>query len=110
LRPGIKGISENIRVRSIVGRFLEHSRILLVNNGGKEMIYISSADWMERNMDRRVEILFPLENGSIRKTVKNILEVYLKDTLNARILSNDGSYSFVYKRGKKCVDSQSWFL
>jgi len=110
LRPGIKGVSDNIRVRSIVGRFLEHSRILLVNNAGKEMIYISSADWMERNMDRRVEILYPLENGPIRKMVKNILEVYLKDTVNARLLNNDGSYSFVDKRGKKCVDSQAWFL
>ncbi|NMC27996.1 MAG: polyphosphate kinase 1 [Syntrophomonadaceae bacterium] len=109
LRPGIKGVSDNIRVRSIVGRFLEHSRVLLVHNSGKEQIYISSADWMERNMDRRVEILFPIESKDIRNKVKTILEIYLQDTVNARILNSDGSYRPVDKRGKKSIDSQAIF-
>jgi len=93
LRPGLAGVSENIRVRSIVGRYLEHSRIYCFCNGGSEDVYIASADWMERNMDRRVEILVPVEDPEARKRVRHILDIYLKDNVKARRLNKDGSYS-----------------
>jgi polyphosphate kinase len=109
LLPGIKGISENIRIRSIVGRFLEHSRIFLFCNGGHEQIYISSADWMERNMDRRVEIMFPIESEANKERIKMILNLLLQDNVKARLLNNDGTYSRINKRGRKLVDSQLLF-
>lgn len=92
LKPQIPGLSENINVYSIVGRFLEHSRAYMFNNNGKPVIYIGSADIMERNFDRRVEILFPIEDKSIREDISEILQIYLKDNLKTRVLSNDGSY------------------
>ncbi len=93
LRPGVKGLSSNIRVRSIVGRFLEHSRICYFANGGDEEIYIGSADWMQRNMDRRVEVIVPILDPSIRDYIKHsILDAYLRDNMNARLLRSDGSY------------------
>lgn len=93
LRPGIPGVSENIRVRSIVGRLLEHSRILVAHNQGDTQVYLMSADWMPRNFIRRVEIAFPIENKNIKeKIIKNILQVYFDDTASARILQPDGSY------------------
>ncbi|MCX7747618.1 MAG: RNA degradosome polyphosphate kinase [Clostridia bacterium] len=109
LKPGIKGLSENICVKSIVGRLLEHSRIYYFYNDGDALIYLSSADWMGRNLDRRVELLFPLEDKEIREKVKGILDVCLKDTVKARLLKNDGTYSRVDKRGKEIVDSQEYF-
>lgn len=93
LRPGIPGVSENIRVLSIVDRFLEHSRIFYFQNGGDEKIFLSSADWMTRNMDRRVEILFPIEANHLKVRVKDILQIYLQDNVKARILNPDGTYS-----------------
>lgn len=93
LRPGVEGFSENICVRSVVGRFLEHSRIFYFLNGEHEEIYIGSADWMSRNLDRRVEVVVPIRDKKIHRNIKeNILDVYLKDTTNARILKPDGSY------------------
>lgn len=92
LRPGLPGVSENIRVISVVGRFLEHSRICFYNNGGDEEIYLSSADWMPRNLNRRVEISFPVEDPQNRVRLKDILEVYLRDNVKARELCADGSY------------------
>jgi polyphosphate kinase len=93
LRPGVRGVSENIRVRSIVGRFLEHSRIYYFANGGEEEIYIGSADWMPRNLYERVEVLVPLENEMLRNRVRHeILDAYLADNRKARILLNDASY------------------
>ncbi len=92
LRPGLPGVSENIRVISIVGRFLEHSRIFYYRNGGDEEIFLSSADWMPRNLNRRVEISFPVEDPQNRGRLKDILEVYLRDTVNARELCADGVY------------------
>lgn len=93
LRPGVEALSENIRVRSIVGRFLEHSRIFYFANGGEEEVYIGSADWMQRNIDRRVEVIAPVKDENIRQYVKqSILGAYLRDNINAWILQTDGTY------------------
>jgi polyphosphate kinase len=96
LRPGIKGLSTNIRVRSIVGRFLEHSRIFYFANGGgdeNEEVYIGSADWMQRNLDRRVEVVFPILDPELRKYLQQtVLKAYLQDNVNAHTLRSDGSY------------------
>ncbi len=110
LKPGIVGISENIRVISIVGRFLEHSRIYYFYNDGNERIFLSSADWMPRNLKRRVELLFPVEDELSRNSIKKILEISLQDTIKARVLNSDGSYSRIDKRGKKLINSQEYFL
>ncbi|WP_238916727.1 RNA degradosome polyphosphate kinase [Clostridium sp. YIM B02555] len=95
LKPGIKGLSENITVKSIVGRYLEHSRIYYFHNEGKEDIYISSADWMYRNLDKRVETMTIIEDSMIKRELKEMLELYLKDNVKSRILNTDGSYSKV---------------
>lgn len=93
LRPGIRGVSDRIRVRSIVGRFLEHSRIFYFQNGGVEQIYLGSADWMPRNLYERVEVLFPLKDEILRERVRReILDAYLADTLKSRLLQKDGTY------------------
>jgi polyphosphate kinase len=94
LRPGIPGISENIRVRSVVGRFLEHSRMFWFENGGREELYIGSADLMERNLDRRVETLTPVLDEDIRTHLRDVvLNAYLKDTDHAMVLDSTGRYS-----------------
>jgi polyphosphate kinase len=93
LRPGIRGVSDNIRVRSIVGRFLEHARVFYFLNDGAEEVYASSADWMERNMFRRVEVCFPLENPVLRQRVIADLHAYLRDNSQAWLLAADGSYT-----------------
>lgn len=105
LIPGIKDVSQNITVRSIVGRFLEHHRILYFANGGREKIYLSSADWMNRNLNERVELLFPVENQDIMERIKSTLHIMLKDNRKAYILRNDGTYRRAYRRGK-VVNSQ----
>ncbi|CAB4244131.1 Polyphosphate kinase [Methylacidimicrobium sp. AP8] len=93
LRPGLPGVSEHIRVVSIVGRFLEHSRIFYFENGGDPKIYLSSADWMPRNLYRRIEVAFPVEDPEIKKRLKDeILETYLADCVKARVLQPDGTY------------------
>jgi polyphosphate kinase len=93
LRPGVRGVSDRIRVRSIVGRFLEHSRIYYFANGGEEEVYIGSADWMPRNLYERVEVLVPLKDPMLRERVRQeILASYLADNLKTRILMKDGSY------------------
>ena len=97
LRTGIPGISDNITVRSIVGNFLEHSRIFYFENGGSPEFYASSADWMPRNLERRVEILFPIENEKLRKKVWHILELELGDTEKAHVMNDDGSFEKVKK-------------
>jgi polyphosphate kinase len=97
LRTGIPGISDNITVRSIVGNFLEHSRIFYFENGGSPEFYASSADWMPRNLERRVEILFPIENEKLRKKVWHILELELEDTEKAHVMNDDGSFEKVKK-------------
>lgn len=92
LKPGVPGISDNITVRSILDRFLEHSRIFWFRNGGDEDVYISSADWMTRNLDRRVELLFPVYDRSVKKQLRDVLSLYLSDDIKARYLQSDGSY------------------
>ncbi|MCB1145622.1 MAG: polyphosphate kinase 1 [Leptospiraceae bacterium] len=100
LRPGIPGISENIRVRSIVGRLLEHSRIFVFENSGSQLIYFSSADWMPRNFNRRIELLFPIENEKVRSIVlDDLIQKYLSGNVKTRVLQADGSYVKV-KKGK----------
>lgn len=109
LKVGMPGISENIHVRSIVGDFLEHSRIFYFYNAGSEEVYMGSADWMPRNLDRRVEIVFPIEDEEIKKEAIHILEVEFKDNVKAHILQADGTYEKQDKRGKVLVNSQMEF-
>ncbi|MBQ6887901.1 MAG: RNA degradosome polyphosphate kinase [Lachnospiraceae bacterium] len=109
LKVGIPGISDNISVRSIVGNFLEHSRIFYFENGGKSEIYCGSADWMPRNLERRVEILFPVENEQLKEKLKHILDGQLKDTEKAHVLNEKGIYEKVDRRGKAIFNSQDAF-
>jgi polyphosphate kinase len=92
LRPGLPGVSENIQVRSIVGRFLEHSRVFWFENAGRAQLYLASADWMERNFFRRVEVAFPILQAKLRARIREDLELYLQDSTNAWLLQSDGSY------------------
>jgi polyphosphate kinase len=112
LRPGIPGLSENIRVKSVIGRFLEHSRIFYFRNGGNEKIYLGSADMMPRNLNRRVEVLYPIENPKLVQRLRgDILQRYLDDQAGAWLMASDGSFTRVPKQpGKKLFSSQSWFM
>src|SRR5271170_6126927 len=103
LRPGVRGVSDHIRVRSVVGRFLEHSRIYFFANGGQEEVYLGSADWMPRNLYERVEVIFPVKDEFLRERIRQeILEAYLADNLKSRLLQKDGSYVRVWKaQGKR---------
>ena len=109
LVAGKPGVSENIRVRSIVGTFLEHARIFYFYNDGNEEVYMGSADWMPRNLDRRVEIVFPVEAPNLKEKAKHILDVQLRDTLKAHCLLEDGTYRKVDRRGKEAVEAQKTF-
>ena len=110
LKPGVPGLSENITVRSIVGNFLEHARIFYVANGGEEEVYMGSADCMPRNLDKRVEIMFPVEDEKLKKRVLHVLEIQLADNEKAHILQPDGSYIRVSKRGRReIIDAQKIF-
>ena len=109
LKTGIPGVSDNIEVSSIVGEYLEHSRIFYFYNDGEEDIYMGSADWMPRNLDRRVEIIFPLEDDAVRAKAKHILEVLVRDNKKAYYLGADGTYERVDKRGKKLISAQETF-
>ena len=109
IKAGVPGLSENISVRSIVGNFLEHSRIFYFYNDGFEDIYMGSADWMPRNLDKRVEITFPVEDPDLKKRIKDILKIQLADTLKAHIMQPDGSYEKQDLRGKVKLDSQMYF-
>lgn len=111
LRPGIPGVSHNIEVTSIVGRFLEHSRIYYFRNGGDEEVYLGSADLMPRNLNRRVEVLFPLKSSALIRRVRDrILTAYLADTAKARTMQSDGSYTRNQNGTKAAVSSQSILL
>lgn len=112
LIPGLKGISENIQVISIVGRFLEHSRIYYFRNGGKEEIYMGSADLMPRNLDRRVETIFPIEDKDLLKEVKEtVLDISLKDNTKSRVLLPSGSYKPVNTRKtEESINLQEWLM
>ncbi len=111
LRPGVPGLSENIRVRSIVGSLLEHSRLYFFENGGDEEIYTGSADWMPRNLDRRVEVLAPIRDEKLKDYLRNeFLKTYLSDNVKARELGSDGRYTRVERAaGEEVVDSQLSF-
>jgi polyphosphate kinase len=100
LRPGIRGISENIRVRSIIGRFLEHSRVYYFHNGGDPELFCGSADWMERNFFRRIEVCFPILRKPYRDQIIQDLETYMTDNVLAWELRSDGTYERL-----ACIDS-----
>ena len=111
LRPGLTGVSDNVRVTSIVGRFLEHSRIFYFHNTGKEEIYLGSADMMPRNLDRRVEVVFPIEDPKLVRFLHDeVLAVYLADVAKARHMKSDGTYDRPPHRDKPdAMSSQEWF-
>jgi len=109
LVPGVAGLSENIEVRSIVGRFLEHSRIFFFNNNANGRIFLSSADWMTRNLDRRVELLFEITKPEIKSHMQFILDSYMKDTRKTRVLKRDHSYGRIKKEGDT-FDVQEYFI
>ncbi|MBR3215847.1 MAG: RNA degradosome polyphosphate kinase, partial [Exiguobacterium sp.] len=101
LRPGIKGVSENIKVISIIDRYLEHSRIFYFYQNGKEDLYCSSADWMTRNMKKRIEILFPILNASHKTYIKDTMALQLVDNVKARIQCSDGRYVYVKRESNE---------
>lgn len=109
LKAGVEGLSENIRVRSIVGTFLEHSRIYYFENHGSPEIYMGSADWMPRNLDKRVEILFPVDDATLKDDIIELLNIQLSDTKKARIMLSDGRYEKLDLRGRKAIGAQETF-
>lgn len=109
LIPGIEGISDNITVRSIVGKYLEHTRAYYFYNGGEEEIYLSSADWMPRNLDRRVELMFPIEDEVMKERLKHYLDILLLDVVKSKIKDNKGNYNRIDRRGKRIINSQEYY-
>ncbi len=110
LRPGIPGLSENIRVRSVVGRFLEHSRVFWFSNGGDDQLYIGSADWMTRNLKHRIEVVAPVTDPQAKRYLRDVLlEAYLSDNTKARELQPDGRYVPI-NRGSEPFDTQTYFI
>jgi polyphosphate kinase len=112
LRPGLPGISDNIRVTAIVSRFLEHARIYYFRNGGDEEVYLGSADLMPRNLDRRVEVVFPVQNPALRKAIiETILPVQLGDNVKSRLMQPDGTYTrIVPGPSEESLNAQSWLV
>jgi polyphosphate kinase len=112
LRPGVAGLSENITVRNVIGRFLEHSRVFYFANGGNEEVYLGSADWMSRNLKHRIEVVAPISDPSLQHYLKNVLlAAYLRDNVKARVLMPDGTYVPVKREpGEKAFDSQNFFI
>jgi polyphosphate kinase len=109
LRPGVPGLSENITVRSVVGRLLEHSRVYYFENGGEGEVFMGSSDWMPRNLDRRVEVLAPIRDKAIAQFLRyEYLEAYMRDNVKARELRPDGSYGRAAKIGE-AFDAQMYF-
>jgi polyphosphate kinase len=103
LRPGVEGLSENIRVRSVIGRFLEHSRVFFFENGGAEDVYLASADWMDRNFFRRIELCFPVLDPALkRRVIREGLQPYLDDNCQAWVMQPDGAYEQLKpRRGRR---------
>ena len=111
LRPGVPGLSENIRVRSVVGRFLEHSRVLYFANGGSEELYIGSADWMSRNLKHRIEAMAPVNDPGAKKFLKDVLlDAYWRDNTKARALDADGNYNPIPSNPGQAFNSQEFFI
>jgi polyphosphate kinase len=112
LRPGVPGLSENITVRNIIGRFLEHSRVFYFANGGEDEVYIGSADWMSRNLDHRIEVITPVSDPALKHYLKDVLlAAYLRDNVKAKELQPDGSYTPIERAaGEKPFDSQTFFI
>jgi polyphosphate kinase len=112
LRPGVPGLSENIAVRNIVGRFLEHSRVFYFANGGDADVYIGSPDWMARNLKHRIEVVTPVTDPAMKTYLKNVLlAAYLRDNVRARELQTDGSYAKVQLAAdEEPFDSQEFFI
>ena len=110
LVPGVEGFSENITVRSIVGQFLEHSRIYKFCCAENSQIFIGSADLMPRNLDKRVELVFPIEDDRLKLRIDNILNIMLSDTTNAKIQNSDAEYLKIDMRGKEKISSQNYFV
>jgi polyphosphate kinase len=113
MRPGLKGISENVRIVSIVGRYLEHSRIYYFRNAGNEEVYMGSADLMPRNLNRRVEVVIPVESPQIIRHIHDdVLQTYLSDNLKARVMQPDGTYRRLQPEdnGKPPLSAQDWFM
>ncbi len=108
LQPGVPGVSENIRVISIVGRYLEHARIFWFHNGGQPQVYLGSADWMTRNLERRVEVVFPVQSEPLRLELERILDAYFSDNVKARELGEDGGWSRVQPGDGKPFEAQAW--
>ena len=109
LKAGVAGLSENITVRSIVGNFLEHARIFYFENDGSPELYLGSADWMPRNLDKRVEIMFPVEDKTLMEKIMHVLKTQLEDNVKTHILKPDGSWEKPDKRGKTLTNSQEKF-
>ena len=111
LRPGVRGVSHHIRVRSIVGRFLEHSRMYYFRNGGEEQVYLGSADLMTRNLDRRVEVVTPVLDPQSKNYLKDtVLAAYLRDNVKARVMNSDGTYERpAMAPGEEPFNSQLFF-
>jgi len=110
LRPGVAGVSDRIRVTSLIGRFLEHSRVYYFANGGAEELYLGSADMMPRNLDRRVETLFPVDDETLRRRLLHILAVYRRDTVSTYVLQSNGAYMRLGPDGTQPFDAQAYFL
>lgn len=109
LRPGVQGVSENIEVRSIIDRYLEHARVFYFRNGGHEEVYLSSADWMHRNLDKRVEIIFPVTDASQKRRLIRILKTYFDDNVKARRLLSDGTYEPVPHKGRRLRAQEEFY-
>jgi polyphosphate kinase len=110
LVPGVRGLSDKIEVRSIVGRFLEHSRICYFYNSGNDEIYLSSADWMPRNLERRVELMFPVEQADLKERLTRDLQTFFKDNTQAHELQEDGGYRRLAPRAsEKPFQCQEFF-
>jgi len=109
VRPGVEGVSENIHVRSIVGRHLEHARAFLFENGGEHEVYLSSADWMPRNLYHRAELMFPVKDEACRRAVENVLTLQWNDTQKCRHCDADGKYE-LYARSENGLNAQEAML
>jgi polyphosphate kinase len=109
LRPGVKKYSENIEVRSIVDRYLEHARIFYFRNGGHEEVYMSSADWMRRNLEKRLEIIFPVTDPRLRRRLIRILKTFFADNVKAREMNDDGTYVPVARTGARVRAQEKFY-